>query len=86
MGGKLSIGKYAALCVLGGEVAYTACMLYGTFLTGKTAELHLAIFQLFPGFTGMNFVSWLLGALTIAMWSGIGGAYISWMHNVSLKK
>lgn len=84
--GKLSIGKYAGLCVLGGEVAYTACMFYGKFLTGKAAELHLNLLQLFPGFSGMNFGSWLSGAVTVAVWAGVGGAYIAWMHNASLKE
>lgn len=83
--GKISIGKYAGLCMLGGEIAYTACMLYGTFLSGKAAELHLALFQLFPGYSGMNFSSWFIGAISVAIWSGVGGVYISWMHNVSLK-
>lgn len=82
--GKLSIGKYAILCVLGGEIAYTVCMAYGLFLAGKALDLHQAIFQLLPGFTGMNFMSWLVGAISIAVWSGLGGAYIAWMHNASI--
>jgi len=82
--GKLSIQKYAALCVLGGEVAYTVCMLYGFFLSGKALELHQALFQLMPGFSGMNFTSWFFGAIMVALWSGIAGAYIAWMHNVSM--
>jgi len=84
--GKLVVGKYAALWVLGGEAAYTVCMLYGNWLSGKAAELHLALFQLFPGFTGMNFGSWFIGAVSVAIWSGAAGAYISWMHNTSLKQ
>lgn len=84
--GKLSIGTYAGLCVLGGVLAYTVCMAYGLLLTGKAAELHFALFQLFPGFTGMDPISWLSGAISVAVWSGVGGAYIAWMHNVSLKK
>lgn len=84
--GKLSVGKYAGLCVFGGEIAYTVCMLYGNFLTGKAAELHLALFQLLPGYSGINFSSWFIGAISVAIWSGVGGAYISWMHNVSLKQ
>ena len=84
--GKLSIGKYAGLCILGGEIAYTVCMAYGSFLTGKAAELHLALFQLFPGFSGINFGSWIAGAVSVAGWSGISGAYISWMHNSSIQK
>lgn len=83
--GKLSIGKYAGLCVLGGLIAYTACMAYGLLLTGQAVELHLALFQLLPGFTGMNFISWCIGAITVALWSGVGGAYIAWMHNVSIR-
>lgn len=84
--GKLSIKKYAWLCVLGGETAYTACLLYGTTLTGKTAELHHAIFALLPGFAWISFGSWLAGAISIAVWSGLGGAFVAWMHNVSLEK
>lgn len=84
--GYLSIGKYAALCVLGGEIAYTVCMVYGIFLSGKAAELHSALFQLFPGFSGLNFASWFFGGLTMVVWSGAAGAYIAWMHNVSVKK
>lgn len=83
--GKLSIGKYAGLCILGGEIAYTVCMLYGVFLTDKAVELHLALFRLLPGFTNMNFSSWIIGAVSVALWSGLSGAYISWMHNASIK-
>lgn len=84
--GKLSIGKYAGLCVLGGEIAYTACLLYGTTLTGKAAELHHTLFELLPGFTWVGFGSWFAGAVSIALWAAIGGAYIAWMHNVSLRE
>jgi len=84
--GKLSIGTYAGLCVLGGEIAYTVCMFYGLFLTGSAAALHLSLFQLLPGYTGMNLTSWIFGAISVALWSGIAGAYISWMHNISLQK
>lgn len=83
---KLSIKKYAWLCVLGGEIAYTVCMLYGEFLSGKAAELHLALFQLLPGFSGINFGSWFLGAISVAVWSGVAGAYVAWMHNASLQR
>ena len=84
--GKLSIGKYAGLCVLGGEVAYTVCIVYGTTLTGKGAELHHALFELLPGFSWLGFGSYIAGAVSVAIWSGIGGAYVAWMHNVSIKK
>lgn len=81
---KLSIKKYAALCVLGGEIVYTGCMLYGLTLSGKAAELHLSLFQLLPGFGGMSVVSWIAGAISVALWSGVGGSYIAWMHNKSI--
>lgn len=84
--GKLSIGKYAGLCVLGGEIAYTVCIVYGTTLTGKAAELHHALFELFPGFSWLGFGSYIAGAVSVVLWSGIGGAYVAWMHNVSIKK
>lgn len=80
------MGKYAKLCILGGEVAYTACMVYGLFLSGSAAALHLSLFQLLPGFNGMNLASWFFGAISVAAWSGAAGAYISWMHNASLKQ
>lgn len=83
--GKLSVGKYASLCVLGGEIAYTACLVYGTLLTGKAAELHHAIFELLPGFSWLGTGSFLAGAVTVAVWSGAAGAYIAWMHNASIK-
>ena len=83
--GKLSVKMYAGLCVLGGEIAYTVCLIYGTTLTGAAAELHHALFQLLPGFTWLNVGSFIAGALTVAVWSGLGGAYIAWMHNKSLK-
>lgn len=84
--GKLSVGKYAGLCILGGEIVYTACLIYGTTLSGKTAELHHTLFELLPGFTWVGFGSWIAGGISIAIWSGLGGAYIAWMHNASLKK
>ncbi len=84
--GKLSVKKYAGLCIVGGEIAYTACMMYGVWLSGKAAELHTALFQLLPGFSNMNFGSWFVGGISIAVWSGLGGAYIAWMHNASIQK
>ena len=60
-------------------------MAYGMFLTGKVAEFHLALFQLLPGYTGLNFGSWFMGAVTVAVWTAAGGTFIAWMHNVSLQ-
>ncbi len=82
--GKLSILKYAGLCVLGAEVAYTACMFYGLTLSGRLAEFHLTLFELLPGFNSISLGSWLAGAITIGFWSAIAGAYVAWMHNASL--
>ncbi|MDP2656040.1 MAG: hypothetical protein Q8P11_00545 [bacterium] len=84
--GSLSIGKYAGLCVLGGEVAYLICDAYGWFLTGSALELHSALFALLPGYGAGNAVGVLAGAVSIALWSGLGGAYVAWVHNVSIKK
>ena len=83
---KLSLQKYAALCIVGGEVAYLVCYVYGFFLSGKLAELHQALLALLPGFTWGSFGGFILGAISIALWSGIGGLYIAWMHNVSMVK
>ncbi len=82
--GKLSLKKYSLLCGFGGEIAYVACLIYGTALTGKSAELHHAIFELLPGFTWLGVGSVIAGAITVGIWSAIGGAYIAWMHNTSL--
>ncbi len=84
--GKLSVKKYSLLCVAGGEVAYTACLIYGTTLAGRAAELHHSIFELLPGFVWLSFGSFVVGAITVGVWSGLGGAYIAWMHNYSLEK
>jgi len=83
--GKLSIKKYSLLCILGGEVAYIACLVYGSTLTDRFAELHHALFELLPGFTWFSFGSFITGAITVGVWSGLGGAYIAWMHNYSLE-
>ena len=83
---KLSMLKYAGLCIVGGEVVYVACYVYGFFLSGKIAELHQSLFSLLPGFACGTITGFLLGAISIALWAGIGGLYISWMHNVSMVK
>jgi len=84
--GKLFLGKYASLCVVGGEIVYTICMIYGFFLSGSKAALHASLFELLPGWNGMNLMSWVFGAITVALWCGVVGAYVAWMHNVSLEK
>lgn len=86
MGHNLSVGKYAGLCILGGEIAYIACLVYGSTLSGDAAALHHSLIGLLPGFTWFSWGGFFAGALSIAAWSGIGGAYIAWMHNASIKK
>lgn len=82
----LSIKKYSGLCVLGGEVAYIACLFYGsTFLAGEAYSLHAKLFELFLGFHWIDLQSVIIGGLWVALWSGIVGAYIAWMHNASIK-
>lgn len=83
--GKLSIAKYAGLCVVGGFIAYAACFLFGFTLDGSAADLHLAIFSMLPGFSALDATSFFFGAISVALWSAVGGAYIAWMHNVSIK-
>lgn len=84
--GKLHIGKYVWLWILGGEIAYTLCVLYAFFLSGPAAALHLGLLQLTPGFNAVNFTSWFLGAISVAIMSALAGAYIGWMHNSSVGK
>ncbi len=83
---QLSVGRYAALCILGGEIAYIACLIYGSTLTGSAAELHHALFALLPGFRWFSAGSFVAGAASVAIWSGVGGVFVAWMHNVSVKK
>lgn len=81
---KLSTNSYAWKCVLGAEVLYAACTLYGFTLAGKAAELHRSLFELMPWYTWGTPFSILCGALLIGLSSWIGGAYIVWMHNSSM--
>ena len=85
--GTLSTNKYAALCVLGGEVAYFLCLL-GGFLPMRNSEatkLHQMLFETLPGFTWISAGSVLLGAAYIFVLAWLFGWYIAWMHNTSLK-
>ena len=84
----LNIKKYAGLCVLGGEVVYLICLVGGIMAlrTPEATALHHQLFSLMPGFTWLTFGSFLLGALYVAIGSYLGGAYIAWMLNSSLKK
>jgi hypothetical protein len=80
----LSKIKYAALCVLGMEVFYVVCIIYGLLLSGKSMELHHSLFELIPGFSWGNPLSMVWGALYLGVVAWIFGWYIAWMHNASL--
>ena len=80
---KLSMGTYTGLSVLGGEVIFTLFVIYGIFLTGAAASLHLTLIELLPGVSGINFTSWVLGAITVAVLSAAAGSFIAWIHNSS---
>ena len=80
----LSKIKYAALCVLGTEIFYVLCIVYGLMLSGRASELHHSLFELFPLFVWGSMVSFVLGAIYLALFSSVFGWYVAWMHNVSL--
>lgn len=82
----LSLQRYVLLCILGGEVFYVLCILYGQSLSGTAAELHHALFELLPGFTWGTSTGLILGAINVFVISLIAGTYIAWMHNYSLLK
>lgn len=82
----LSLKRYGWLCVLGGEVVYVICLI-GGFLpwrTNRGIELHHAFFEILPGFTWLDFGSFILGAVYIFVFAWIFAAYMVWMHNSSL--
>lgn len=82
----LQLKRYGWLCVLGTEVFYVLCLIYGLFLTGKAAELHHSLFELLPGFSWGNVGSVILGAVYLFVFAWIFAWYIVWMHNTSLVK
>ena len=82
----LSLKRYGWLCVLGGEVVYVICLI-GGFLpwrTNRGIELHHAFFEILPGFTWLDFGSFILGAVYMFVFAWIFAAYMVWMHNSSL--
>ncbi len=82
----LSLKRYGWLCVLGGEVAYVLCLIGGLlpWRSSRGVELHRALFETLPGFTWLNFGSFILGAVYVFIFAWIFGAYMVWMHNSSL--
>ena len=81
----LSTTKYFALCVLGTEIFYVFCLVYGYLLSPKGRELHAALFELIPGFVWGAPVNMVWGGVFIGILAGIAGWYVAWMHNVSLQ-
>jgi len=80
----LSKTKYALLCVLGIEIFYVLCVIYGLTLSGKASELHHSLFELLPLFVWGSLMSFILGAFYLALFASVLGWYVAWMHNVSL--
>jgi hypothetical protein len=81
----LSKTKYATLCVVGTEIFYVLCIGYGLMLSGKAMEVHHSLFELIPGFAWGNVLGMLWGGLYLGVLTWIGGWYIAWMHNASLR-
>lgn len=82
----LLLKRYRWLCVLGGEILYSLCIL-GGFLPLRSVrgtELHHALLETLPGFTWINVGSVLLGAVYVFVFAWLGAWYIVWMHNSSL--
>lgn len=82
----LSLKRYGWLCVLGAEVFYVLCMLYGLFLGGALAQLHQSLFELLPGFGWGGIAGILAGAVDLFVFSWVFAWYYVWMHNTSIKK
>ena len=86
--GKLNLKSYVWKCVLGGEIAYTLCLLGGLLplRSVEAVRLHHLLFETLPGFTWLNLSSFLLGAVYVFVGSWIFGSYYVWMHNSSIEK
>ncbi len=83
---QLSLKSYGWKCVLGAEVFYVLCLIYGTFLSGSAAALHHSLFELFPGFTWGTVSGVVIGAVDLFVFAWIFAWYYVWMHNSSLIK
>ncbi|MBI2453944.1 hypothetical protein HYV58_02065 [Candidatus Peregrinibacteria bacterium] len=83
---KFSFIRYGWRCVLGGEIAYSICLLGGFLpLRGERAvELHHLLFETMPGFTWISLGSFVLGALYVFVFAWIFAAYMVWMLNSSM--
>ena len=80
-----SYKNYILKFVLGTEIFYFLCMLYGLLLSGPAVELHRTLYTVaIPGFVWGSFISIVWGAVFWAVVGGIVGWYLVWMHNSSL--
>ncbi len=83
---KLSLKLYGWRCVLGTEVFYLLCLIYGGFLVGDAAQLHHSLFALLPGFAWGTVGGVIFGALDLFVFAWVFAWYYVWMHNSSLTK
>lgn len=84
---ELSYKSYTLKCVLGAEVMYFLCLIYGSsFLNESEIALHHSLIELLPGFTWISVSSVLIGAIDIFVYALFFGLYMVWMFNSSFKK
>ncbi len=80
-----STKSYILKFVLGTEIFYFLCLLYGALLTGSAAQLHRELFAVaVPGFIWGSIASIIWGAILWAIFGGLIAWFINWMHNSSL--
>lgn len=80
-----SYKSYIFKFVLGTEIFYFLCLVYGKFLSGSAAELHRELFAVaVPGFVWGSAGSIVWGAVLWAIFAGFFAWFINWMHNSSL--
>ncbi len=80
-----SYKRYILKFILGTEIFYFLCLIYGEFLSGPAAELHRALFGVaVPGFIWGSTLSIIWGAILWAIFGGLIAWFINWMHNSSL--
>lgn len=84
--GKLAYKPYLWRCILGGEIVYVLCVMYGVMINPATQGVHTALFNTLPGFTWLTPGSFVLGLLYVFVTSVVFGAYMVWMHNASVEK
>lgn len=84
--GKLSPTPYVGKCILGMEIFYVVCLLYGAILTGPAKETHDFLWSIgIPGFTYLTMGSAIWGAVYLGILAAIFGSYMVWMHNTSME-